>query len=334
MVDYQGVLMLKGSQKLLMNNDVPLEQINHKIFIKENELMARHLESAINEHFSSSTRTLGGKVHVSSLTYCLRKEVIKSHLITTGKNKPEDFMNIWTAMNFIRGLGSEAWFTKFIQDEIDAQVDMNHEMKVVAHPDAVTKDRKQIIEMKNSNTYVGLVLGDDNLKSYFRQTVYYMVMSGIEIGHVVVFYGLPMHLKYDNSWGGQTHYTSTNLQKNSERPFKIFTLNLARESTLRAKIKNGMSQAHAYINQQDFSDPNSIKNFPRIDNFYSEDKEKKWKCTYCDVYKICNKIEPEIEDPILSDILLNTLVDDNCMLIAGDPSDGTSVLKQPSIDSS
>lgn len=334
--------MLKGRDKLLMKND-KLEQINHKIIIHENEAMAQHLEKAINDHFSSSTRVLGGKVHVSSLTYCLRKEVIKSHLIATGKAKPEDFINIWTAMNFIRGLGSESWFTKFIQDEIDAQVDMNHEMKVVAHPDAVTKDRRQIIEMKNSNTYTGLALGDDSLKSYFRQTVYYMVMSGIEIGHVVVFYGLPMQLDYEpygigetRRYDGKTRYFATNLQKNNIRPFKIFTLNLARESYLRDKIKKGMSKAHEHINQQDFTDPSSIKNFPRIDNFYSEDKNEKWKCTYCDVYKMCKKIEPEVQNEDLVKILLNKIIDENTINIAPDSGFGISNFSQkpPSLDSS
>lgn len=326
--------MLRGKQKLLMKNDTPLEQINHKIIIYENEPMAAELEKAICQHFASTTRVLGGKVHTSSLTYCLRKEVIKSHLISSGQNKPEDFMNIWTAMNFIRGLGSEAWFTKFIQDEIDAQVDMNHEQKIVAHPDAVTKDRKQIIEMKNSNTYVGLVLGDDSLKSYFRQTVYYMVMSGIEVGHVVVFYGLPMELRYvaprdRTAMGyepnyGHTMYESTNLQKAGIRPFKIFTLNLARESIIRDQIKKGMSRTYTHINQQDFVDPQSIKAFPRIDNFYAEDKNERWKCDYCEVNKVCKNIDPEIEDESLVDLLLNKLIDNNSLLLASAPTGNSS----------
>lgn len=329
--------MLRGKEKLLMNENAQTEQIIDKILIFENEKMAAQLERAICEHFSSGFRALGGgKVHTSSLTYCLRKEAIKSHLVISGKNQPSDFIDIWTAMNFVRGLGSEAWFTKFIYDEINAQVDMDHESKIVAHPDAVTKDRKQIIEMKNSNTYVGLVLGDDSLKSYFRQTVYYMVMSGIEVGHVVVFYGLPMHLKYlppsergGNPMYGKTIYETTNLQKNNIRPFKIFTLNFSRDSSLRQQIKKGFNEVYHHINEQDFSDPASIKNFPRLDGYYKDD----WKCQYCEVKKVCKKIEPDI-DPELTDLLLNKLVDDNCVLLAREEGWGISVPKQISLDSS
>lgn len=331
--------MLRGKAKLLMDDSTPLEAMNNKIIVYENEKMAQKLEQAICDHFSSSFRILGGKIHASSLTYCLRKEAIKSHLVITNKAKPSDFIDIWTAFNFVRGLGSEDWFTKFIRDEVDPQVDMNYEQKIVAHPDAVTKDRKQIIEMKNSNTYVGLVLGDDALKSYFRQTVTYMVMSGIEIGHVVVFYGLPMHLKYippkernGDPMYGKTVYETTNLQKAKIRPFKIFTLNLARQSGLRDQIKKGMTKVHGHINQQDFSDENTIKAFPRIDNFYSENKDLRWKCEYCEVYKLCKKIEPvELPDPELTDIMLNKLIDDNIIALATNPNNGFSVPKQLSL---
>lgn len=298
---------------LLTPNESVLD-VKDKIFVYENEELSNKLELAFREHFAKSFRMLGGKAHVSSLTYCLRKEALKSHLVATKKRDPLEFIDIWTAMNFIRGLVSEYAVTKVLRNEIDPQKDLNFEDKVIAHPDGVTKDNTAIIEMKNNNTYEALVLGDKSLYSYFRQTVYYMVMSDIEIGHVIVIYGLPMHVNKSHFFNSRTYYTVDSLKKIKERPFKIFTLNLAKHSHLRAKIKDGMRKQHAHINQfQDYKDENVIKHFPRLDT-YPDD----WKCKYCEVVKECKKIEPEyIQDNVnLVDILLNKLIDDNILNIA------------------
>jgi hypothetical protein len=298
-------------------NENSIIDVSSKILVYENEPFAATLEESINEYFTRSTRVLGGKVHVSSMTYCLRKEAIKSHLLATNQAVPLDFIDIFASMNFTRGLTSEYMLTKLMRGEIDPQKDLNFEDKIVAHPDAVTKDNKSIIEMKNSNTYTAITLGDDSLYTYFRQTVYYMVMSGIEVGHVIVIYGLPMHLEWLYSEKGQSVYKTTQLKKNGERPFKVFTLNLSKHSELRDKIKSGMRIQYDVINSQgDYKDENLIKNFPRVDGFDEDPKKAEWKCKNCEVYKKCKEIPPEIEDLNLVDILLNRLIDNNIVNIS------------------
>lgn len=294
----------------LVNNN-----LDDKILVYENEDLAAKLEKAINEYFAKSTRVLGGKVHVSSLTYCLRSEAIKSHLLKSGKKQPIDFMDIYSAMNFIRGLTSEYFLTKLMEDEIDAQKDMDYENRIQGHPDAVTKDNGAIIEMKNSNNYIAFTLdGTEGLKgimSYLRQTVYYMIMSGIEVGHVIVIYSLPMELNHLYNSMGQSYFTGRSRKTSGKRPFDVFTLNFRKHSSLRDKIKEGMRVQHKFINAQDYSDKDVIKQFPRLDEFPDSAK-----CKYCSVLKECKKIEPENDNIDLVNILLNKLIDDNITVIS------------------
>ncbi len=287
--------------------------VTDKILVYENKELEDKLEQSLREHFAKSFRPLGGKqTHVSSLTYCLRQQAIKTYLVATKQNEPIDFIDIWTAMNFIRGLVSEYALTKVLKTEIDPQKDLDFEEKIVAHPDGVTKDNKTIIEMKNSNSYEALAFGDDALYSYMRQTVYYMIMSGIEVGHIIMIYGLPLHLKWTHSDKGIPYYRGQAFKKNKIRPFKIFTLNLKKHSSLRNKIKDSMRLGHNYISSQDYQTEDVIKRFPRLDNYPDSVK-----CKYCEVQKQCKDIEPEIDHNVnLVDSLLNKLIDDNLVNIS------------------
>src|SRR5690606_18164114 len=108
---------------------------------------------------------------------------------------------------FSRGLISEYLLTRVLGEEIEAQKDLECN-GVVGHPDAVTvgQEENAIIEMKNTNAYTGITIGDDTLKSYIRQTISYMVMSGLSLGYIIVVYGLPHSMKWIMSSKGVSTY--------------------------------------------------------------------------------------------------------------------------------
>lgn len=303
----------------ILNSDNNLNA-SDKIFIEEDEGMAAILEQSIIDHYSKSTRTLGGNVHVSSLTYCLRKEVCKSIALNTGKMKPTDFISIFSAMAFTRGLVSEYLLTKVLGEEIDAQKDLQYN-GILAHPDAVTREGEEgaIIEMKNTNSYMGITLGDESLKSYIRQTATYMVMSGLSLGYIIVVYGLPHSLEWVMSTNGIATYKVENYQKKGVRPFKVFRLNLNRHSKLRDQIKEGLDMTHKHINSFEYNDESILVNFPRLDEFNSDISKCGWKCKSCEVRDLCKKVEPNPElDSKLTKVLLNKLIDDNVVNIKKD----------------
>ncbi len=294
---------------VISNNNVL--DVSNKILVYKNDELAQKLESALINHFAKSSRILGGnKLHTSSLTYCIRDQVIKSYLLSTGKNKPTDFLDIYAAMNFLRGLTSEYVLTKLLKDEIDPQKSLELE-NVDGHPDAVMKDNSAIIEMKNSNTYSGMTVDDDSLYTYMRQTIIYMIMAGIDIGHIIVIYNLPHMLEWEYSDKGKSHYVVQSYSKAGKRPFDVFTLNLHAHSKLRDQIRESLKIAYNHIKNQNYADEETIKKFPRLDKFPDN-----MKCKYCAVKKVCTKIDPDPElDLQLVDVLLNRVIDKNIIPI-------------------
>ncbi|MDR4491393.1 MAG: hypothetical protein R2685_10910 [Candidatus Nitrosocosmicus sp.] len=281
-----------------------------KIFVTDNKEFEDKLEKMIVDYFARSNRTLGtGKLHTSSLTYCIRDQVIRSWLIQTGKNKPEDFLDIYAGLNFQRGLESEAFLSKLFGDLVTTQMDTNLD-NISAHPDVVAKDGSFLLELKNSNTYTTVTLDSDNILSYLYQTIIYLCATNIDIGHIIIIRGLPHNLTWTFSDKGVSNYAVQSLKKIGERPFKVITVNLSKHSPLRDQIKASLNKAYEHITKQDYTDENTIKQFPRLEGYPDN-----MKCKYCSVKKHCDKIEPELKDEEIVKALLNKVIKDNIVKI-------------------
>lgn len=283
-----------------------------KIFLSDNPELEKQFADAMVKHFSKSSRILGGggNVHVSSLTYCLRQQAIKSYLLLTEKAKPEDFLNIYSCLNFQRGLRSEDTLTSILGSEVTSQDNLVVN-GVQGHPDVTKVDGTAIYELKNTNSYGPITLDSDTLLTYLKQLTLYLVMSEIERGEIIIVYNLPMFLEWQMSSNGKSSYIATQLKKEGISPIKIFSINLSKHSKLRAIIKEELKTIHEYINYFDYSKEDTIKGFPRLDGYPNENT----KCKYCEVSQQCKSIEPEIEDVKLIDILRGKTIENNVQKI-------------------
>jgi hypothetical protein len=283
-----------------------------RIFISDNSELEDKLEKAIVAHFTKSNRILGGgKLHTSSITYCIREAVIKSWLFSTGKAKPDDFLDVYAGLNFQRGLNSEKFLTDLFGSEVVAQDNLEID-GVVGHPDCVSVKGDYLLELKNSNIYTSITLDSENILSYLYQTIIYMCMSNIETAHVIIIRNLPFNLEWLYSEKGKSVYAVENLKKKKEKPFKIVSVNLHKDSPLRGQILNALKLAAKHINEQDYTDENVIRNFPRLDDY----SDNNLKCKYCAVKKHCDKIEPSPElDNELVKGLLNRIIKENLIKI-------------------
>jgi hypothetical protein len=80
--------------------------------------------------------------------------------------------------HFVRGESSEFVITQLAKMGV-AQVDIEMD-GIVAHPDIMTKNGDVIVELKDTVSGKRLVFSDNIFRSYLRQLLYYLVMTGIE----------------------------------------------------------------------------------------------------------------------------------------------------------
>src|SRR6188472_918879 len=61
---------------------------------------------------------------------------------------------------------------------------------IAPHPDIMSKNQDMIIELKDTVSDKRLTFSDNIFRSYFRQLLYYLVMTGIEKGIISVRYNV------------------------------------------------------------------------------------------------------------------------------------------------
>ena len=109
---------------------------------------------------------------------CIRKQYF-------GRKNPElDKISSESVQHFIRGESSEAAITS-LADMGVSQMDSDMDC-LIAHPDIMNQD--QIVELKDTLRNKRLGIYYYQFKSYVRQLLYYLVITGIEKGIISIRY--------------------------------------------------------------------------------------------------------------------------------------------------
>jgi hypothetical protein len=125
-------------------------------------------------------------IHVSDIlpSSCLRKQYYSRVY------PDEDPITDESIHHFVRGESSEFAITQLAKIGV-AQAELQMD-GIVAHPDIIdnTDAKKLIIELKDTVAGKRLDINDYTFRSYLRQLLYYLVMTGIEKGIISIRYNI------------------------------------------------------------------------------------------------------------------------------------------------
>src|SRR4051794_40960867 len=150
------------------------------IIIRKDTAFTDLLQNNLKDRYEKRRRNIEDNVHVSDIlpSTCIRKQYF-------GRKNPElDEISSESVQHFIRGESSEAAITSLADMGI-SQMDLEMD-GLIAHPDIMNQD--QIVELKDTLSNKRLGIYDYQFKSYLRQLLYYLVITGIEKGIISIRY--------------------------------------------------------------------------------------------------------------------------------------------------
>lgn len=149
------------------------------IIIRADREFTDLLKNSLRSRYENKKRS-EDEAHVSDIlpSSCLRKQYY-------GRKFPEEeTVSDESVHHFIRGEASEFVITNLANMGV-AQVELEME-GLLARPDILGKD--VIIELKDTQSNRRLDITDDKFRSYLRQLLYYLTITGIEKGIISIRY--------------------------------------------------------------------------------------------------------------------------------------------------
>src|SRR6476661_3141693 len=150
------------------------------IIIRKDTAFTDLLQNNLKARYEKRRRNVEDNVHVSDIlpSTCIRKQYFS-------RKYPElDGISNESVQHFLRGESSEAAITSLANMGV-SQMDLEMD-GLIAHPDIMNED--QIVELKDTLSNKRLSLDDNQFKSYLRQLLYYLVITGIEKGILSIRY--------------------------------------------------------------------------------------------------------------------------------------------------
>lgn len=212
-------------------------------------------------------------IHVSDIlpSSCLRKQYYSRTF------PDEDPVTDESIHHFVRGEASEFAITQLAKIGV-AQAELQMD-EIIAHPDIMdnTGENKIIIELKDTISGKRLDINDYTFRSYLRQLLYYLIMTGIEKGVLSIRYNIRelKLLKKDES--GEYFFRPNN----SKNPgVESWSINLPKDDILREILRNEMVlRKNIFLSALENQD---VANLPRL-----TEPLKSIKCPNCPFYSKC-----------------------------------------------
>ena len=212
-------------------------------------------------------------IHVSDIlpSSCLRKQYYSRTF------PDEDPVTDESIHHFVRGEASEFAITQLARIGV-AQAELQMD-EIIAHPDIMDNagENKVIIELKDTISGKRLDINDYTFRSYLRQLLYYLIMTGIENGVLSIRYNIRelKLLKKDES--GEYFFRPNN----SKNPgIESWSINLPKDDILREILRNEMVlRKNIFLSALENHD---VTNLPRL-----TEPLKSIKCPNCPFYSKC-----------------------------------------------
>ncbi|MDW0196241.1 MAG: hypothetical protein QOC39_06860 [Nitrososphaeraceae archaeon] len=212
-------------------------------------------------------------IHVSDIlpSSCLRKQYYSRAY------PDEDPITDESIHHFVRGESSEFAITQLARIGV-AQAELQMD-EIVAHPDIMdnANGNKVIIELKDTTSGKRLDINDYTFRSYLRQLLYYLIMTGIEKGVLSIRYNIRelRLLKKDES--GEYFFRPNN----SKNPgIESWSINLPKDDIMREILRNEMVLRKTILVSA--LENHDVANLPRL-----TEPLKSAKCPNCPFYSRC-----------------------------------------------
>ena len=218
-------------------------------------------------------------IHVSDIlpSSCIRKQYysrIYPH---------EDPISDESIHHFVRGESSEFAITQLAKIGV-AQAELQMD-DIVAHPDIMDNtSQKVIIELKDTVAGKRLDINDYTFRSYLRQLLYYLIMTGIENGIISIRYNIREMRLIKKDETGEYFFRPTHAK---DAGIESWSVNLPKDDITREILRNEMVlRKNMLVNALENHD---VTILPRL-----TEPLKSSKCPKCPFYDRCyNDIENE-----------------------------------------
>ena len=219
-------------------------------------------------------------IHVSDIlpSSCIRKQFYSRVY------PDEDPITDESIHHFVRGESSEFAITHLAKIGV-AQAELQMD-EIIAHPDIMynTDEKMAIIELKDTVAGKRLDINDYTFRSYLRQLLYYLIMTGIEKGIISIRYNIKelRLIKRDDT--GEYYF-----RPNDTRPpgIESWSVNLPKDDITREILRNEMVlRKNMLVSALENHD---VTILPRV-----TEPLKSSKCPNCPFYSRCyNEMENE-----------------------------------------
>ena len=178
-------------------------------------------------------RTGPAPIHVSDIlpSSCIRKQYYSRVF------PDEDPITDESIHHFVRGEASEFAITKLAKIGV-AQAELQMD-GIVAHPDIMdsTGDKTIIIELKDTVAGKRLDINDYTFRSYLRQLLYYLIMTGIEKGIISIRYNIRELKLIKRDETGEYYFRPNNAKSPG---IESWSVNLPKDDITREILRNEM----------------------------------------------------------------------------------------------
>jgi len=249
------------------------------IVIRSDHEFTDLLKDSLRSRYEKRKRS-EDEVHVSDILpfTCIRKQYY-------GRKFPDfEPLSDESIHNFIRGEASEFVITDLANMGV-AQADLELD-GLIAHPDIL--DRDVIIELKDTQSTQRLDITDERFKSYLRQLLYYMTITGIEKGIISIRYSNREMRWIKSDEKGDYFF----------RPFdgkgpriESWSVLLPKDDIARELLKNEMVRRKKLFVKA--IKENDVSILPRLNM-----KVRNNKCPYCVFYNKCMNEDGETEQAV------------------------------------
>lgn len=238
------------------------------VIVSKNEEFTSLLQNKLKERYEKRKR-LDNKVHVSDIipSTCIRKQYYS-------RKYPElDSITNETVQHFVRGEASEFIITNLADlgvSQSEIEID-----GLIGRPDIMNSDI--IVELKDTMSNNRLNVTDDKFKSYLRQLLYYLVITGIERGIISIKYNIK-ELKWIKSDSQGDYFFRPFDSKMAE--IESWEIYLSTNDVTREILKNEMiRRKNLFLTALTNED---ISILPRL-----SEKNRNRKCPWCKFYDMC-----------------------------------------------
>ena len=272
------------------------------IIISKDYRFLQLLRTNLKALYNSRKRKPQDKIHVSDILSgsCLRKafyaRTVKDYELTV-----EDIDN------FVRGESSE-YILVGLADIGISQMELLFEGNLIARPDLMTgsqshkteskdtistkkdKEAEIIVEFKDTKSFERLKPDNKRFKSYLRQFLYYLVISGYDTGILCIRYANNRKMVWikRDSQGDYYFSPKTKNQDGEENLAEIesWTVILEKGSPIREVLKEEIRKRVSLLKSA--LDDNSDAQLPKV--------AEEWKCIKCPFKQTCNPSNVTMQD--------------------------------------